>query len=167
MPRVVAGGSRRQAFDLFRTALKNAGSDEFVVLLVDAEEPVVEGNGVWSHLENRDGWGIPQGAEEENAHLMVQCMESWFLADKEILAAFFGEGFKPNALPANPRIEQISKQEVLEGLKRATRSCGKGGGYGKSQHSFRILALLDPDNVIHASPHAAHLIDAMRNRVEN
>ena len=145
MPRIIAGGGRQQAFELFRTALKNTKLDEFVVLLVDAEDPVAEGSGVWNHLESRDGWDSPQGADEENTHLIVQCMESWFLADKEILAAFFGVGFKPSALPANTSIEQISKQDVLEGLKKATRACEKKGEYGKGRHSFKILAKLSPE----------------------
>lgn len=166
MPGIIAGGGRQQAFDLFSTALENTDSREFVFLLVDAEDPVAEGSGVWNHLENRDGWNCPQGADEENTHLMVQCMESWFLADKDSLADFFGNEFKLNALPANARIEQISKQDVLKGLKRASRACEKKGEYGKGQHSFRILALLDPNKVINASPHAERLIHAMSRRAE-
>lgn len=167
MPGIVAGGGRQQAFDLFRKALKNADSDKFVVLLVDAEDSVAEGNGVWNHLECREGWDRPPGADEENSHLMVQCMESWFLADKEVLAAFFGGELKTNALPANASIEEISKQDVLQGLKNATRECEKKGKYGKGRHSFEILALLDPERVINASPHAERLIRALRRRVEN
>ena len=34
------------------------------------------------------------GATDEQAHLMVQCMEAWFLADRETLAAVFGRGLK-------------------------------------------------------------------------
>ena len=166
MPRIIAGGSRQQAFDLFCTALKNATSSEFVVLLVDAEEPVAEGSGVWKHLENRDSWDCPHGANEENTHLMVQCMETWFLADKTTLATFFGDGFSLNSLPANTSIEQVSKRDVLEGLKNATRGCEKKGIYGKGQHSFKILALLDPVRVVNSSPHAERLIRAMKRKIE-
>ncbi len=94
-------------------------------------------------------------------------MESWFLADKKILAAFFGDGFNLNALPANASIEEVSKKDVLQGLKKATRACKKKGEYGKGQHSFKILALLDPNRVINASPHAEHLIQSLRRRAEN
>jgi len=167
MPAIVAGGGRQQAFDLFRKALKNADSDKFVVLLVDAEDSVAEGNGVWDHLESRDGWDRPPGADEENSHLMVQCMESWFLTDKKVLSAFYGGEFKLNALPANPNIEQVSKRDVLEGLKKATRNCERKGEYGKGRHSFKILALLDPDRVINASPHAVRLIHSLRRGAEN
>lgn len=164
MPRIIAGGSRQQAFGLFSTALKNANSDDFIVLLVDAEAPVTTENGVWAHLESRDGWISPQGADNENAHLMVQCMESWFLADKQSLAAFFGVGFKESALPANMDIEQISKQDVFDGLKKATRECEKKGEYGKGPHSFKILTMLNPDKVANASPHAERLIHKLRRR---
>lgn len=167
MPGIIAGGGRQQAFDLFRKALKNADSNKFVVLLIDAEDSVAEGNGVWDHLESRDGWDRPPGADEENSHLMVQCMESWFLADKETLAAYFGNDFKLSALPANASIEEILKRDILQGLKKATRACEKKGEYGKGQHSFKILALLNPDSVINASPHAERLIHALRRRAEN
>ena len=123
--------------------------------------------GIWNHLESRDGWDRPPGADEENSHLMVQCMESWFLADKEVLAAFFGGEFKLNTLSANASIEEISKQDVLQGLKKATRECEKKGEYGKGQHSFEILALLNPERVINASPHAERLIHALRQRADN
>lgn len=72
MPRIVASGSRNDAFSDFCTALKSATTDDFTVLLVDAESPVETENGAWDHLTRRDGWVRPQGAGCESAHLMVQ-----------------------------------------------------------------------------------------------
>lgn len=44
---------------------------------------------------------------------MVQCMENWFMADKECLALFFGQGFNVNALPNNPNIEAILTTDIF------------------------------------------------------
>ena len=49
---------------------------------------------------------------------MVQCMEAWFLADKDSLAAYYGNNFKQNALPARPDIENIAKDDHIERPKK-------------------------------------------------
>ena len=162
MPQVIACGSRQRSCDRFTAALRSASDKKLVVLLVDSEGPVTESSGPWFHLRNRDGWDKPAGATDENAHLMVQCMEAWFLADKSCLAALFGDGFNRNALPGNQSIEEVAKADVLDGLKRATRQCSSKGAYGKGRHSFDILAEIDPAKVQTASPHAKRLIDHLR-----
>ena len=87
---------------------------------------------------------------------MVQCMETWFLADKATLAQYYGNGFKQSALPPNPTIEVISRKDVFEGLVRATAATRKGQ-YHKTRHAFDILERLDPEAVRQQSPHAAAL----------
>lgn len=112
MPRIVACGGRKQAYDDFCTALSNGKK---ALLLVDSEDHVTTVS-AWQHLLIRQGdqWLTPEGASEEHCHLMVQCMESWFLADRQTLETFFGQGFKTNALPvaANP-IESITKSRFI------------------------------------------------------
>ena len=161
MPRIVASGGRMKAFKDFRTALKQAGAEDFIVLLVDSEDSIGVEEGSWAHLKRRDNWDKPVAATDDNAHLMVQCMESWFLADKDKLAAFFGDGFHPKALPTRPAVEDIPKKDVLNGLQAASRQCVKKGEYDKGQHSFRILSCLDPEKVTAASPHAKRLIETL------
>ena len=90
---------------------------------------------------------------------MVEVMESWFLADPDTLESFYGQGFRRNALPANPNIEGVFKQDVFNGLGQATRDTKKSS-YNKGAHSFDILAELDPAKVRGASPHAERLIRA-------
>ena len=162
-PQIIAGGSRNSAFDRFRTALGSRNAEEFVVLLVDSENPVADAAGPWLHLRTRDQWEKPDVATDDNAHLMVQCMEAWFLADKDGLAAYFGQGFNRNALPRRREIEDVAKDDVLNGLKRATRQCKKGE-YGKGRHSFDILEQTDPAKVMAASPHARRLVETLRQR---
>jgi hypothetical protein len=149
-PRIVASGSRDQAYGDFCRSLSD-NSDRFAVLLVDSEDPVPAGKTVISHLRDRDHWvHLPDG----QVHLMVQCMETWFLADKATLAHYYGNGFKQSALPPNPMIEAITKEDVFEGLDRATAATKKGQ-YHKTRHAFDILERLDPEAVRQQSPHAA------------
>ena len=164
MPQVIACGGRHTTYDKFAAALRSANDTVFVVLLVDSEGPVAEGAGPWRHLQTRDKRGRPHGATDDNAHLMVQCMEAWFLADKDRLATFFGRGFNRNALPCNPDIEQVAKTDVLDGLKGATRQCRPKGEYGKGRHSFEILAEVDPAKVVAASKHARRLIKTLTSK---
>ncbi len=162
MPRIIACGTRRSAFDRFCTALSHY-SETFCMLLVDSETAVAAGMGPWAHLKSRtgDGWNKPTGATDDHAHLMVQCMEAWFLADKDCLARYFGQGFNAGALPANPNIEAISKADIYSGLKKATRNTKTKGKYQKGNHSFDILGKIDPQKVRQASPHAERLVNTL------
>jgi hypothetical protein len=164
MPRVVACGSRNDALGDFCAAMKGRAADIFYVLLVDSEGEVKAGSTAWDHLRERDGWQRPPGSEPDQAHLMVQCMESWFLADKESLSRYFGTGFRMTALPANPKIEQIPKNDVLHGLENASRPTSKGR-YDKGDHSFAILGAIDPGKLDQTTaPYARALFDTLNKK---
>ena len=160
MPRIVACGSRGNAYQDFtrenESPACHGGSPQ---LLVDSEEPVREA-GPWQHLKVRDGWNRPDGAMDDQCHLMVEIMESWFLADREALGAFYGQGFRRTALLQNQHVEQISKRDVLDGLVQAARGTRKGP-YDKGSHGFEILARLDPSKVRNASPFADRFLEAL------
>ena len=131
------------------------------MLLVDAERRVTHDD-PWMHLaQEPDEWSRPAGAKDDTCHLMVQVMESWFLADRDALSTFFGRRFQPNSLPGNPTTEEISKDEVLRGLANATRRTTKGA-YDKGRHSFELIGAIDPGKVAAASPHARRLLDTLR-----
>lgn len=161
LPKVVASGSRSSAFDKFKAARHQAKSDELPMLLVDSEGPVSGGSGTWSHLKAHDNWDKPSGAADDDGHLMVECMEAWFLADKDTLASHFGTGYSANAIPADPSIERVPKRDIEDGLRNATRNCSRGR-YDKGRDSFAILGKLDPQKVTDASPHAARLVRTLR-----
>ena len=161
MPRVVPSGGRQEAFDDFRHAIDGRENNRLFVLLVDSEGPVAEDSDAWGHVRRQDGWAKPERAEDHNAHLMVQCMEAWFFADKDCLEAFFGRGFNGNALSRNPNIEEIPKNDLLAGLKNATRQCRPKGEYAKGRHGFAVLAETDPAKVLNASPHAKSLVETL------
>ena len=165
MPSIVACGPRSKAYDDFKIA--QASGDGIAVLLVDAEGPVKSSTGAWQHLQESDGWKRPDGAGDDQCHLMVQIMESWFLADVATLEQFYGQAFRQGALPLNPNIEQVSKQDIESGLEQATRGTNKGSyDKNKSKHGFEILAILDPRKVMEASLHANRLIETLTRLAE-
>lgn len=159
MPRIVACGPRNSAFEDFSVATKSSSGT--AVLLVDSEGPV-SGVSPWTHVATGDGWERPAGASEDQCHLMVQLMESWFLADPSALSEFYGPKFDPKALPAASMTESVAKTTVVAALRRATRHSTKGA-YAKAEHSFALLGLIDPAKVAERSPHAKRFIETMAN----
>jgi hypothetical protein len=161
MPRVMRCGGRQQAYARFRTSHESAGGDDFPILLVDSEAPVVVGSS-WEHVRLRPGdeWPRPQGASEDQIHLMVQAMEAWFHADKEALQEYFGRGFRAAGLSQRPDVENISKADLFAGLQRATNDCLKGA-YSKGEHSFQILARIDPARVRSSSEFAERFLNVL------
>lgn len=167
-PRVVTCGGRDQAFEMFRTAIaqgKNA------LLLVDSEDnidpaheqPPANNWKPWAHLLIRDGWNQPVGTNDDDCHLMVVCMENWFLADWNTVGTFFGQGFNAASLPAGS-IEAVTKANVYNSLELASRGCKTKAVYGKGSHSFKLLSLINPDKVMAVSPWARRFLEELEKR---
>lgn len=114
----------------------------------------------------KEGFQAPAGIGDTHCHLMVVCMESWFLADKEALAAFFGRGFNTGALPKKKDIEAIPKEEIYKDLHRASATCQTKAPYGKGEHSFLLLLLIDPLKVADASPWAKRFLTELKQMME-
>ena len=91
---------------------------------------------------------------------MVQVMETWFLADREALRRYFGEGFRDRAIKHWPILEDVPKSTVLEALESATKECRKP--YAKGKTSFELLGEVDPACVAAACPHAEALLQRLR-----
>ena len=158
-PRIVACGGRQNAYDRFNTACV---AGETALLLIDSED-LVSVSSPWAHLAGRAGdeFAKPKNATDDHCHLMVVCMESWFLADQDSLALFFGQGFQANALPRNTNIEAISKDDVYRKIQKATSRCKTKAPYGKGEHSFKILLNIDPQKVVAASLWAKRFVDKL------
>ena len=159
---IIACGGRKNAYDSFCMGLKNTKNNEYCLLLVDSEAPV-NSPSVWQHVYLRvgDKWQKPDKATEEHLHFMVECMEAWFMADKQTLISYYGQGFNQNALSQNAKIEDISKQDLYATLNNATRKTAKGG-YSKGRHSFEILSKIDAKEVVDKSPYAKRLLDTLQ-----
>jgi hypothetical protein len=129
------------------------------ILLLDSERPD-DGKLFESTCEPR---GV-SGAAKELVFWMIQCMESWFLADAESLAEYYGAGFRQNALPGNPQVEAIPKNDVQDGLKAATRETSKGR-YHKTRHAPDLLERIHPEFVRRKSPGCRRMFDDVRRLV--
>ena len=164
MPSVVACGGKDSAIKDFRSALRRLKSGQVALLLVDSEGPVQAGITPWQHLKLHARWARPDGTQDDQAHLMVQCMETWFLADVSALESYFGPGFRSAAIPQRNDIERIPKDDVFEQLESASRGSSKRA-YSKGRHSFDILAQIDPEKVVQRSPFAKRLIDTLKSHL--
>ena len=168
MPRIVACGSRNDAFDRFQTAFLSRTGDDYPILLVDSEDPVAgakqpaNSSGAWRHLTERDGWTRPDGAENDQAQLMVTTMETWLLADRTALLAYF-PGMNPNALLPDTEQEDRRKEDVLPALTNATRPSSRGA-YNKGRDSFELLAQVDPSVLRSKLPHFRRFVDTLNAR---
>lgn len=160
LPRIVRGGGRDRTFDLFARAIKHPDPKRVPLLLVDSEAPVKTEHSVWQHLQVRDGWDQPVGAGDDQAFMMVQAMETWFLAGRDSLKHYFGAEFRENALKQWPQLEDVPKETVLSALEQATTNCATR--YAKGKVSFELLAQIDPALVEAACPHAKALLDRLR-----
>ena len=160
LPKVVRGEGREQTFDKFKSALRRRRRDEIVLVLVDSEGPVADGQPPWQHLRNQDNWERPPDADDDSAHLMVQLMETWFLADRGALRSFFGSSFNENSFQGWQNLEDVHKDTVLNAMERATRDCQKP--YRKGRVSFELLGKLNPALVAAACPHADQLLQYLR-----
>jgi hypothetical protein len=154
-PRIIACGGRQQTFDRFKTEVERGKAGEQCALLVDSEGSVKPGIAPASHLHVRDGWNFTQ-LPQDRVFLMVQAMEAWFMADRNALAGYYGEGFRPNALPYDERnIEEIPKDDLERCLIKASRDTKTKEKYHKTKHAFALLGEIDPSKVQLGSPHAA------------
>jgi len=148
---LIACGSREVAFDRFKSGLRDH-PESCCILLVDSEAPVTQGP--WKHLEGRDGW--KSTTTDEQCHLMVHCMESWLIADPSALAEFYGQGFRPNALPRAADVETVAKERIAAALEHATKDTQKGR-YHKIRHGPDLLGRLDPARVRQRAKHCDRL----------
>lgn len=142
MPRLVACGSREDAFDDFKTAHRKAGAGQYVAMLIDSEDPLANIDRPWAHLNERDGWSLPAGAADEQVLLMVTCMETWIVADRRTLQSHYGSELQDTALPALAEMELRDRGSIQDALLRATRNCTNA--YKKGTRSFEIVGKLDP-----------------------
>jgi len=145
MPRLVACGGRGAAYDDFRTAMQGRAPSAWVGLWVDSEEPMADLEAAWEHLGNQDRWDRPAGASDDDVLLMVTCMETWLVADRDALAKHYGPKLHAKALPSLHDLETRDRHAAQDALEKATVDCTNP--YRKGKRSFALLAAISPDEV--------------------
>jgi hypothetical protein len=131
------------------------------ILLRDSEGPVGANSSVL--LCQRQKWAPSLAG---SVFWMVEAMEAWFHADKAALQTFYKARFNVNALRTNPNVEEISKKDLEDGLKAATKDTTKGSYYDhKTEHGPKLLASIQPELVRKAAPNCQKLFDAVLARL--
>lgn len=162
MPKITACGSRQEAFKAFRNHPTKKSRAGLPMLLVDSEEQVAQST--WKHLHQRDGWERPAEAQDDQAQLMAQCMETWIIADPATLQRYFGAKFREAALPRTADLETCEKEKVQTALAHATRDCDRDRRYYKGKKSFELLSLLNPEMLLRLA-HFKLFCDALDRRL--
>lgn len=163
---IAVGGGQEEAFALFENQLafydQQQNTEPKPLLLVDSEEPVAPGHTVWQHLQTRrqNIFQRPANADDQSAYMMVQAMETWFMADPTALQCFFGVSFDSSVFENSPALESILKGDALDKLRQSSRGCRPR--YRKGKVSYDLLAQISPDTVSAACPHAEQLLNYLR-----
>ena len=114
MPRLKACGSRQSAYENFVAIYASQSSLDYIALLIDSEDPVANIDETWRHLNQRDGWQTPPGAQDDQVLFMVTCMETWIVTDLQALNQHFGNPLQTSALPPMNKLEDRSRQDVQD-----------------------------------------------------
>jgi len=164
--RIVACGNTNNTYKDFCNGVHtNTGQNISFAILVDSDTPVATTTDAWQAVAQFNGCGPrPAGAAADSAHMMVQVMESWIVADPANLKRFYGQNFNPGQLAVNPDIEQVPKDDILNGLKDATKN-SKSGEYHKTRHGFDLIMQTDPKKLRARSFRAAQFLDYVRAKV--
>ena len=157
----MACGGRESTFKDFKIAHANSRGT-FVAMIVDSEDPVADINKTWNHLAGRDKWNQPDGAHDEQVFLMTTCMETWIVADRQTLAAHYGDKLQQSALPSATGLEVRPREAVQEALVHATRACANA--YRKGKRSFEILGKVNPEAIESHLPSFARMKAALGRR---
>lgn len=154
--KIVPCGDRIRARDAFLNA-RTQDPSTHAVLLVDSETAVP--HAPKQHLLARDGWHLDDVLDSE-IQMMVQIMETWIIADAEVLQAFYGQGFSAGALPKHADLEQVTKIDVAHSLEQATRNTQKGR-YHKIRHASQLLERVRSDSTRARCAHCERLFSTV------
>ncbi len=140
----------------FKKALRSH-PDSFNILLKDCEQPFTNPVAL-CHRHDIDA------KLSERVFWMVELMESWFLADPDTLAKYYGQGFSRKVIGQTGDVEAVPKNEVFNRLKSATANTTKGE-YSKVRHAPDLLAKLDPKLVQKHAEHCRVLFEALQKMI--
>jgi hypothetical protein len=157
---VILCGSRDDTFKAFQQGIRTHPNAR-VFLLVDAEQAVA--GTPREHLAAREPWDL-SFVDDAQCQLMVQVMESWFLADPEALAQFYGQQFGMGQIPKRKNVEEVPKDEVMSSLDRASRNTQRGP-YHKILHGAPILENLNSERVRSRAPHCDRLFQSLQEAI--
>lgn len=160
---IIAYGSREATHENYQDALADH-PDTLIILLVDSEGPVRDGQEPYAYLREHDRWML-EAAENPCCHLMVQMMEAWLIADIDALREFYGPEFHERLLPRHTDVEQISKDMLSSALDNATRHT-KRGKYHKIKHAPKLLEKIEVQKVRKSAKHCNRLFTFLTEQMD-
>ncbi len=158
---VVLCGNSAETYKDFLIGVKYH-QNSFVAFLIDSDNEVSEKDTPKSFLQKQEksrNWNF-ENVENEQCHLMVQIMESWFLADVETLKSFYGQNFKHSVIPRQPNVEKIVKLDVESSLDKATNKTSKGK-YHKIKHGADLLSKIETAKIRVKAEHCNRLFETI------
>ena len=163
--RLIAGGSHAETIkDFLRSCREQPAS--LNVLLIDSEEPVTGTPDFIQSLRARSYWDTTAACSDDQVNLMVQTMESWFIADPQALAAHFGQAFAGSSLPSPQQAESTSPPDLTKAIGQSLRSPNRRGRrYDKARDGAALLALIDRATVSRHCPHFRRLMDFLAREI--
>ena len=91
--KIIPAGNTQSTYDDFIFSVENS-PQSFNLLLVDSDDALDEDESARAFLQKKyKKWKL-KTVKDEQCHLMVQIMESWFIADVDALKQFYGQGFQ-------------------------------------------------------------------------
>ena len=135
---------------------------DYIAMLIDSEDPVIDLERSWDHLQRRDKWDKPAAAVDEQVLFMTTCMETWIVADQATLKVHYGRKLQANALPSLNDLENQGRHDVQDRLVHATRLCSNA--YAKGKRSFEVLCELNP-SALNSLPSFARAIRILKQKL--
>jgi Domain of unknown function (DUF4276) len=160
---IILGGNKSETFKDFQRGIKSH-QGSFVSFLIDSDNEIGENETAKSFLEKQNKSWSWKNVTEDQCHLMVQIMESWFVADVETLKSFYGNNFSANAIPKHDDLEKVAKVDIEKSLKKATEKTAKAE-YNKIKHGAELLAKMDIHKVRAKSKHCELLFSTLENKL--
>lgn len=159
----IPSGSTDETYRSFERSVRDF-PQSFSLLLVDSDKAVPNGETARSFLQKKHKKWLLQNISDEQCHLMVQIMESWFVADVDALKNYYGQDFNESAIPKNANVEKIDKTRVENSLKNATRQTQKNE-YHKIHHGGDLLGKIDAKKVRRAAHFCEILFDVLAKKI--
>lgn len=187
--KLVPSGGRAATYKAFMNAVAHGRAGTVHILLVDSEGPLTpeslpppdeppaareareRANAMVrrEHLQRRGGWNLADISPEQ-IHLMVQCMETWLVADPDGLARYYGQGFHVRSLPIRRDLEEEPKAALHAKLAAATKETRSGAyseaNHAKIKHASRILSMISAEAVKLRCPRFATLTRWLTTRIQ-
>lgn len=136
--RCIAGRGGGSTTDRFATPLPDQNG-ALRILLIDSEGPVKDASKPWNALQQKR----PTWADDRNCFLMVQCLETWLLADVNSLRTHYNSHkkcFQDNQLKKWPNLEAVARKTLQGALEQATSRCTNP--YGHADGNL-LIAIVD------------------------